>query len=108
MGLPYFLKAWWLCVSPFAILLACRILWEKTVWTWRRGPQVVGFSLMHIHPVFAVVGILSCVSTMAWLLLAIPYAIVRRKEIGLADAGMIACSMLVAVIIVIPDNIFAR
>jgi hypothetical protein len=108
MGLPGFLKTWWLCVSPFAILFAGRVLWEKTVWTWARGPQMVGFSLMHIHPMFAVVGVLSCLGTMTWMLPAIPYAIIRRKEIGLADAAMIACATLVTLIIVLPDNIFAR
>jgi hypothetical protein len=27
--------------------LAGRLAWEQTVWTWERGPQMVGFSLMH-------------------------------------------------------------
>jgi hypothetical protein len=29
-----------------AILFA-RLIWEETVWTWERGPQMVGFSLAH-------------------------------------------------------------
>jgi ankyrin repeat protein len=28
-------------------LLAARLIWEQTVWTWERGPQMVGFSLAH-------------------------------------------------------------
>lgn len=27
--------------------LAGRLIWEQTVWTWERGPQMVGFSLSH-------------------------------------------------------------
>lgn len=27
--------------------LAARFIWEQTVWTWERGPQMVGFSLSH-------------------------------------------------------------
>jgi hypothetical protein len=27
--------------------LAGRLIWEQTVWTWERGPQMVGFSLAH-------------------------------------------------------------
>src|SRR6202035_2762766 len=27
--------------------LAVRLIWEQTVWTWERGPQMVGFSLAH-------------------------------------------------------------
>ena len=108
IGLPNFLRAWWLCVSPFAMLFACRIIWEKTLWTWSRGPQMIGFSLMHIHPMIAVVGMLCCLGLMVWLLPAIPYAIARRKAIGLTDAIMIACAVLVAAAVVIPDNFFAR
>jgi Ankyrin repeats (3 copies) len=29
-----------------AVLFA-RLIWEQTVWTWERGPQMVGFSLAH-------------------------------------------------------------
>jgi hypothetical protein len=67
---------------------------------------MVGFSLMHIHPVFAIVGMMCCLAMMAWLLPAVPYAIVRRKIISVADIAMIACAVLVAVAIVIPDNFF--
>ena len=30
-----------------AAVLAVRLIWEQTVWTWERGPQMVGFSLSH-------------------------------------------------------------
>jgi len=43
---------WWLLavgVAPFigTALLVGRLIWEQTVWTWERGPQMVGFSLAH-------------------------------------------------------------
>jgi hypothetical protein len=43
---------WWLLalgVVPFVgtALLTGRLIWEQTVWTWERGPQMVGFSLAH-------------------------------------------------------------
>lgn len=43
---------WWLLalgVVPFVgtTLLTGRLIWEQTVWTWERGPQMVGFSLAH-------------------------------------------------------------
>jgi len=28
-------------------MLFARLIWEETVWTWERGPQMVGFSLAH-------------------------------------------------------------
>jgi hypothetical protein len=106
-ALPDSLKVWWFFAFPIAALFAARIMWEKTVWTWSRGPQMVGFSLMHIHPFFAIVGTVSCLAMMVWLLPAIPYAIARRKILSVADVAMVTCAVLVAVAIVIPDNLFA-
>lgn len=34
------------------LVLFCRLAWEQTVWTWERGPQMVGFSLSHGGGVF--------------------------------------------------------
>jgi len=36
----------YLCVIPSAAL-ALRLVWEQTALSWERGPQMVGFSLMH-------------------------------------------------------------
>ena len=68
---------------------------------------MVGFSLMHIHPMFAIIGMVFCLSLMIWLLPAIPYAIARRKTVRFADVAMIAGAALVTTAIVIPDNFFA-
>src|SRR3984957_1906564 len=43
---------WWLlALGAIPIigtaLLTGRLIWEQTVWTWERGPQMVGFSLAH-------------------------------------------------------------
>jgi hypothetical protein len=105
-ALPYALIVWWLCSSPVALLFAARIMWEKTVWTWARGPQMVGFSLMHIHPALAITGMLGCLALMVWLLPAIFYAVERRESIGVSDISMIACAAFVVFVIVIPDTFF--
>lgn len=89
------------------MVFAARVLWEKTVWTWSRGPQMIGFSLMHIHPGFAIAGIFCCLAVMVWLLLAVFYAIARRKMIRVTDVAMIASAVFVTAAIVIPDNFFA-
>ena len=36
-----------LVVVVLSLILAARLVWEQTVWTWNQGPQMVGFSLMH-------------------------------------------------------------
>jgi len=106
-ALPGFLKMWWLCVSPFAMVFAARIMWEKTLWTWSRGPQMVGFSLMHLHPTLAIFGLICSLSVMVWLMTAIPYAIARRRHIRMSDVFMMACAAFVVVVLVIPDTLFA-
>lgn len=39
---------WWVSIS--AVLLTIDIIYEQTVLTWNRGPQMVGFALMHSLP----------------------------------------------------------
>lgn len=106
-ALPGFLKVWWLSASPFAFLFAGRILWEKTILTWSRGPQVVGFALLHIHPGFAVAGVLCSLAVAFWLFIAVPYAIAHRQDFEPLDWMVMAGSILVVVVLVVPDNLFA-
>jgi hypothetical protein len=106
-ALPRFLKLWWVCCSPLAWLFAARILWEKTIWTWSRGPQMVGFALWHIHPGLAVVGTLAAAGIGLWLLIAIPFAIMRRQDIEPYDWFMIAASVFVITVLFVPDRFFA-
>jgi hypothetical protein len=62
---------WLLAVGAPAFLatalLAVRLVWEQTVWTWERGPQMVGFVL--VHGPFAFL-LLAPVALAAWVLLA--------------------------------------
>ncbi|MFZ3277266.1 MAG: hypothetical protein WA182_10225 [Candidatus Sulfotelmatobacter sp.] len=106
-ALPSFLKVWWVSASPFAFLFAARIFWEKTIWTWSRGPQMVGFALWHIHPGFAVVGTVCSLAVAVWLVITIPYAVVRRRDIEPWDWMMMAVSVAVIVALALPDTFFA-
>jgi hypothetical protein len=71
------------------------------------GPQRVGFSLAHIHPLFFVTGAHSASLIIGWLVPAGIYAIVRRKNVSGLDLGMILVALLVAVAIIVPNNFFA-
>ena len=106
-ALPNFLKIWWFFASPLAFLFAARSLWEKTIWTWSRGPQMVGFALWHIHPGFAALEALCSFAVAVWLLTAIPYVIKRRRDIEPSDWLMMVGSVLVIVILALPDTFFA-
>jgi len=106
-ALPNYLKVWWVSASPFAFLFAARILLEKTIWTWSRGPQMVGFALWHIHPGLALLGTACSLVVALWLLVSIPYAIVRRRDIEPWDWIMMAGSTVVIVVLALPDTFFA-
>ena len=106
-ALPKFLKVWWISAYPFAFLFAGRILWEKTIWTWSRGRQMVGFALWHIHPGLAFVGVLGSFAVALWLLITFPYAIVRRRDTEPWDWLMMAGSVMVIIALTIPDTFFA-
>jgi len=101
-ALPRWLRIIWLCFSPIGILFAARIAWEKTVWRWSRGPQAVGFSLMHIHPFFAMTGILCCYVLMLWLIPAVLLVATRWKSSSKVDTAMVALCVLVTLAIVLP------
>ena len=106
-ALPNFVKVWWICASPFALLFATRILWEKTIWTWSRGPQLVGFALWHVHPLYAIAGMLCSLALALWLIVAIPYAVKRKQDLEIWDLLMMAGSVFVVLALVLPDTFFA-
>jgi hypothetical protein len=68
---------------------------------------MVGFSLWHIHPGFAVAGTLCSFAVALWLLIAIPYAVVRRRDIEPWDWLMMAASVMVIVALAVPHTFFA-
>jgi hypothetical protein len=97
-ALPNILKIWWVSASPSAFLFAGRILWGKNDLTWSQGPQMVGFALWHIHPGFAVAGTLCSLAVALWLLIAIPYAVVRRRDLEPCDWLMMAGAVTVILV----------
>lgn len=106
-ALPDWLQVPWLLLSPFGVAFAGRIAWEKTVWTVVRGPQMVGFSLMHIHPGFFFAGSLSAGLLMLWLIPAVAYALIRREFIRAVDIVMVFVALFVTVAMWTPDTFFA-
>ena len=68
---------------------------------------MVGFALWHIHPGFAVVGTVCSLAVAVWLVITIPYAVVRRRDIEPWDWMMMAVSVAVIVALALPDTLFA-
>ena len=68
---------------------------------------MVGFALWHIHPGFALAGTLCSLAIAIWLLIAVPYAIVRRIDIEPSDWLMLAGAVMVILALAVPDTFFA-
>jgi hypothetical protein len=68
------------CAASIATgALAVRLGWEQTVWSWERGPQMVGFSLAHGAGFFL---LLAPYLLVAWMLAATVMT-VRQAVVGL-------------------------
>ncbi len=107
-ALPRRLRVVWFCSAPFALMFAIRIAWEKTVWTWMRGPQRVGFSLRHLYPEMFLIGVVATLIISAWAICAGGYLIARRKKITTGDVAMSATALFVILSAITPDRFFAR
>lgn len=101
-ALPKWLRAVWFCSSPIGFLFAARVAWEKTYLRWSHGTQAVGFSLFHVHPLFAVVGVLCVYVLMLWLVLATVLVALHWGSSSKADGAMIAFCVLVTLAVVVP------
>ena len=106
-ALPDWLRVVWFFATPAALVFAARIAWEKTVWTIFRGPQMVGFSLMHIHPIFFLVGVICAYALILWLAPALFYLVIHRKTISGVDAAMVTVALFVLVALITPDTLLA-
>lgn len=77
-------------------LLAAELIWEQTALSWERGPQMVGFSLMHSGA--GALLLLAVFAGLAWALaMLIAAAITRslpRKSLALLAAYALALGML--------------
>jgi hypothetical protein len=79
--------------------LAARLIWEQTVWSWERGPQMVGFSLAHgggailfLFPL-VLVGWLVLLAVLTALSLAKKQRISRLRGAGLVVALVVLTAL---------------
>jgi hypothetical protein len=106
-AIPNSLRVAWRCFAPLGICLSIRIAWEKTFLTWDRGAQMIGFSLVHIHSLFFILGALCSYLLILWLVPALIHVIVRRNRISVADIVMILTGFFIVVVMATPDTFFA-
>ena len=73
-------RGWWFVYLPFAGL-EIRMLWEQTWLTWTQGGQMIGFSLIHVYPVFFFLGVLGAMGTALWVLVVVTMLGLRRNKL---------------------------
>ena len=61
---------WWLTFAPL-LALECRYLYEEIWLTYQRGKQMIGFSLIHVHPLLALIGFIGVAGSILWSVVAL-------------------------------------
>jgi len=104
---------WWLLalgVIPLlgTALLAGRLLWEQTVWTWERGPQMVGYSLAHGSGAVLLLAPFLLVLWTAIALVVIVRNLVKRRRTDTPTWTAFALAVLLFGILVVPSGVWQR
>jgi len=89
-------------------MLSARLIWEQTVWTWERGPQMVGFSLAHgTGAILFVFPLLLLIWTSVVIVLTLRSKIKKREIVPIRLAALVlAVSLLV--LGELPDGFWQR
>jgi Ankyrin repeats (3 copies) len=105
--------ALWLRISGAVILagsamLSARLTWEKTVWTWERGPQMVGFSLAHgSGAILFVFPLLLVVWTVVVTVLTLR-SMIRMNQIAASTWVFLGLAVSLLVLTELPDGFWQR
>jgi hypothetical protein len=103
----------WLRISGTVIfigsaMLSARLVWEQTVWTWERGPQMVGFSLAHgLGAIFLVFPLLLVIWTAVVIVLTVQNRI-RKSQIAPIRWTALGLAVSLLVLGALPDGFWQR
>lgn len=71
----------WLALIP-PVLLAADMIWENTALSWARGPQMIGFSLVHTVGIILFPAILA---SLAWIIVSLTVPIFKTRTWRLSN-----------------------
>jgi hypothetical protein len=89
-------------------VLAARLIWEQTVWTSQRGPQMVGFSLTHGS---GAIFLLAPVLLLVWgavALLVILVDLLKRRRPDTPTLAALIAALLLFVLLSLPGGFWQR
>jgi hypothetical protein len=104
---------WWLLalgVLPLigSALLAGRLIWEQTVWTWERGPQMVGFSLAHGSGAVLLLAPFLLALWVAVALVLIVINLVKKRRIDTTTWAAFGLAVLLLGLLIVPSGFWQR
>jgi hypothetical protein len=94
-----------IAVVPVA-LLSWRLIWEQTSLSWERGPQMVGFSLMHSG--LGIILVLALYAALLWAGVTLVFALASPKHRRALNFAAAALVVLVAVPALAPYGLWVR
>jgi hypothetical protein len=97
IGIPIVVATW---------MLAARLAWEQTVWSWEKGPQMVGFSL--VHSGLGVLLLLAVCVGLLWPIAVLLAAVVTRSLGGRVIAAQLIAYALAWCVITAPYGFWQR
>lgn len=90
------------------LVLFCRLIWEQTVWTWERGPQMVGFSLAHGGGVVLFLFPMGLILWTAGLVITTIWNLFKKRRISGGRWFAIGTIVLLFVIGSLPEGLWER
>lgn len=92
--------------SALSIILAIRIVWEQTVWTWNFGSQAIGFSLIHGGAGIILYGAL--LLGLIWIATVFVFMIITRSIGGISTIAPMTIYLISWILLSIPYGYWQR
>ncbi len=106
--LPLWLQFAGVLIFVGSLLLSARIIWEQTVWTWQRGPQMIGFSLAHG---FGAILLIFPFLLVLWTVIALVLTLVskiRGRPVSPTAWAVLGASILLLLLTAVPEGVWER
>jgi hypothetical protein len=102
IGFP---KLWMVTGYVLAALVAiftCRVVYEETILTWKNGPQMVGFAMVHTMPSLLLAGLIGAVGGLLWMIVSVTLLFRRRFRLPWFDLLPLLLLLLAGAALSIP------
>lgn len=98
--IPYWIKMLLIIVLPGLLILLGQVIYEGIYLTYKNGPQMILFSLLHNRPTLFIFMILSYIASMIWVLLYIIWVIKIKIEKKKPEMSWIYISTIFIVVFI--------